>query len=365
MTTKRFPAESRVIRDEATGRTIRQVTNAEAIHHHSYFFVPSYDDAMTRLFFVSHRTGKPQLFAEERTTGELVQITDRGDVLAWSFYPSHDGRCVYFTAGTAGWRTDLESGVTEQFVDLESVAGVGAMPRGTTALSACDRWWAIVVKTGDEFALVIGDINSGEWNVALRRDSIEGVQFCPDDADLLFYAGPLTDRVWTINRDGTNNRRLYNRQPGEWITHEFWIPGTREVGFIDWPHGIRCVNADTLVERRVASFNAWHAASNRFGTLAIADTNVPDLGLQLFDPRDQVGTPSLLCRSDASNAGDHWHGPFPYEHGMIPRYNPQHTHPHPCFSPDGRSVVFTSDRTGYAQVYEVEVPHEYLQENPK
>ena len=27
--------------------------------------------------------------------------------------------------------------------------------------------------------------------------------------------------------------------------------------------------------------------------------------------------------------------------------------PHPSFSPDGTRVVFTSDRTGYAQVYEV------------
>jgi oligogalacturonide lyase len=222
-----------------------------------------------------------------------------------------------------------------------------------------------VVKTGDEFALVVGDTESGEWDVVLRRDSIEGVQFCPDDAGLLFYAGPLTDRVWAIGRDGANNRRLYTRRPGEWITHEMWIPGTREVAFIDWPHGVRCVNADSLVERRVAWFNAWHAMSNRRGTLAVADTNVPDIGLQLFDPQDGIGAPSLLCRSDASNAGDHWHGPFPYEQGMIPRYNPQHTHPHPCFSPDGRYVVFTSDRTGYAQVYEVEVPHEFLQEHPK
>ena len=37
-------------------------------------------------------------------------------------------------------------------------------------------------------------------------------------------------------------------------------------------------------------------------------------------------------------------------------YAPQHTHPHPAFSPDGRQVVFTSDRGGFAQVYVAEVP---------
>ena len=31
----------------------------------------------------------------------------------------------------------------------------------------------------------------------------------------------------------------------------------------------------------------------------------------------------------------------------------QHTHPHPRFSPDGSRVVFTSDKTGHAQIYEV------------
>jgi oligogalacturonide lyase len=36
-------------------------------------------------------------------------------------------------------------------------------------------------------------------------------------------------------------------------------------------------------------------------------------------------------------------------------YAPQHTHPHPRFSPDGRWVIFTSDRSGHAQLYECEV----------
>ena len=59
-------------------------------------------------------------------------------------------------------------------------------------------------------------------------------------------AGPLTDRVWVIHRDGSENRRLYSRniERKEWITHESWIPGTRELAFVDWPHGVRCVHVD-------------------------------------------------------------------------------------------------------------------------
>ena len=40
---------------------------------------------------------------------------------------------------------------------------------------------------------------------------------------------------------------------------------------------------------------------------------------------------------------------------------PQHTHPHPSFSPDSRHIVYTSDRTGHAQIYEAEIPNELIE----
>jgi oligogalacturonide lyase len=60
-----------------------------------------------------------------------------------------------------------------------------------------------------------------------------------------------------------------------------------------------------------------------------------------------------LCASEASSEGKHWGGPFPYNNGPVAVEAAQHTHPHPRFAPDGSRVVFTSDRTGHAQIYEV------------
>jgi oligogalacturonide lyase len=90
----------------------------------------------------------------------------------------------------------------------------------------------------------------------------------------------------------------------------------------------------------------------------VADTNFPDIGIQIFDPTDGRGAPAPLCHPGASSVGAHWSGPFPYDDGPIEVYAPQHTHPHPSFSPDGTRVVFSSDRSGFAQVYEVTVPQE-------
>lgn len=362
--------ESRTFYDWRTGTCIRQVTSASTHHHHPFFIIPAYDDAMQRLIFVSNRTGIPQIFAEERATAELRQLTDRSDLGEWSVHPSHDGKAVFFTAGTSGWRLDLETLEERELVNFDVACksklavksaatamkdeGMVAAAMGTTALSHDDKWWAVKFNIGKEAALAIIDTDTGKHDIILQRDSIAHLQFCPDDANLLYYAGPLTDRVWVIHRDGSGNRRLYaqNIEKNEWITHETWIPGTRELAFVDWPRGVRCINVDTGAERQVTTFNAWHAISNPTGTCMVADTNFPDIGIQIFDPRDGIGEPQTLCYPGASSIGEHWNGPFPYADGPIQVYAPQHTHPHPSFSPDGQHVVFTSDRSGYAQIYE-------------
>jgi oligogalacturonide lyase len=87
----------------------------------------------------------------------------------------------------------------------------------------------------------------------------------------------------------------------------------------------------------------------------VTDTKHPDRGLFTFDPSADPESPvTQLAESLSSNAGDHWNTDHcPYDDGPVTVHAPQHTHPHPSFSPDGSRVVFTSDRTGVAQLYEV------------
>jgi len=359
-----FRPEANEFIDERTGAKIRQVTSHSSIHHHPFFLVPAYDDAMERLFFVSHRHGHPEIFAEIRSTGELQQVTNRSDLNEWSIYPSHCGNYVYYTAGHGAFRMNVNTFAEEILLDLSdylmSDEGAVKMATGATALSFCDQYWVIRVSGDGESYLCVINTKTGKAEVILKRDHISHMMFCPDDSSLLFYAGPLTDRMWCIRRDGSENRRLYERKPGEWITHESWIPGAREVAFVDWPKGIRAVNVDTGRIRQVTTFNAWHAICNRNGTKMVADTNFPDIGLQLFNPLDGIGKPATLCYPEASSIGEHWNGLFPYANGPIKVYAPQHTHPHPSFSPDGKKVVYTSDRAGHSQVYEVEIPEGLL-----
>ncbi|MEF3308068.1 oligogalacturonate lyase family protein [Paenibacillus sp. GYB004] len=358
---KRYASESSTYTDEVTGAVVRQITSFPSIHHHPFFMIPAYDDLCRRLYFISHRTGSPQLFAELQDTGELLQMTDLPNLAEWSVHPSPDGKYVYYTAGAHCCRIDTETLAEETLVDLGNVnmreRGMVASAMGTTALSRSGRWWALRYSDGGESCLLLVDTVNRTHEIILRRDSIAHLQFCPDDENLLFYAGPLSDRVWVVHRDGSGNRRLYERnaEKKEWITHETWIPGTKELAFIDWPHGVRAVNPDTLAVRTVAAFNAWHAVSNPGGDWMVADTNFPDRGIQLFRVQEGAGQPLTVCYPQATSQGAHWAGPFPYDNGPIDVYAPQHTHPHPSFRPDGKRVVFTSDRSGHAQLYEVEL----------
>jgi hypothetical protein len=91
--------------------------------------------------------------------------------------------------------------------------------------------------------------------------------------------------------------------------------------------------------RRIASGPYfWHSASTLDGEWIVADTNWPDAGLQLVHVR--TGRFGPLCYPGSSEGHAQW------------------SHPHPQFSPDGRSVVFTSDATGVPQVYLVRVSDE-------
>ena len=353
---KRLPAESREFRDEQTGRRVRQVTSHPSIHHHPFFFVAAYDQAMRRLLFVSYRTGRPQIYFEDRSDGTLVQITDRDDLADWSIIPSLDGRYIYYTAGTGAWRTDLETLQEEQLaafgdVEMREKGMVGAA-MGTTALSTDGRWWAVPVKVGAVSRFVLIDTQLKTAQVFLERDTIGHPQFCPDDDDVILYAGPLTDRVWITDRAG-HSRRLYQRTDRmQWVTHESFIPGRREVAFVDWPRGMCAISLDSGAVRRITDFPAWHAACDPSGSTFVCDTNFPDRGLHRFAAAGG-GDAELLCLSQASSQGAHWAHPFPYNDGPVAVDAAQHTHPHPRFSPDNSRIVFTSDRTGHAQIYEV------------
>lgn len=354
MNPRRWPAEGGTCRID--GGRLRQVTEHRAIHHHPFFFVPAWDVAERHLVVVSHRTGTPQIFVERAGEAGLVQLTDRPDLGEWSVVPDPAGRWIYFVASGCACRVHVETGHEETLAELGAAAvgegDVGAA-MGTTALSASGRWWAVPVRAGGGYRFWLIDTEGGRAEVFLEAPVIGHPQFCPDDDDLILYAGPMTDRVWLTDRAGRTRRAYAREDARQWVTHEVWWPGRRAILFVDWPRGIRALDPTTGEAPWITRFPVWHGAPDAAGRRLVCDTAFPDRGLHLIALDGQEsGRATFLCRSEASSQGAHWAGPFPYNDGPVKVRAPQHTHPHPRFSPAGDRVVFTSDRTGHAQVYE-------------
>ena len=363
MKPKKFPKESISLKDEKTGNELTQLTSDKSIHHHPFFHVNSYSSDQNKLYFISYRSSLPQIMFADMDSLHLFQISDLENLNEWSINPSLDGKYVYYTAAFSGWRVEVDTGKEEKIIDFQAdqmmEKGMVAAAMGTTCLSNSGKWWGVTCKVADKSRFIIINTENGESTTILEGESISHMQFCPDDDEQIFYAGPLTDRVWTIRRDGSGNQRVYEKKPLEWITHESWLPKTKEIAFVDWPNGMRAVNIDTKKERQLTNFNAWHAISNHAGNRIIADTNFPDIGLQIFNPFDENFEHETICLPNSSSVGEHWNGPFPYGKGPIKVYAPQNTHPHPRFSPDDRKVVYTSDCSGFSQIYEVSIPNHH------
>ena len=219
------------------------------------------------------------------------------------------------------------------------------------------------------------DGSGGEIIYTSPNQTIIHPQFHPKHADLIAYSGDPAPRMWTIKRDGSDNRMLYQHDNNEFLVHETFLGSHDELIVTHWPYALRKFSLETLEIQTIADFNAWHIASNRLGTKVLCDTVHPDIGLRLVDV--ETGEHVPICYPQSSSSGSQWKKDRYavaedwaaaqqagdrekalswMEMKVDTVYGPQWTHPHPSFSPDEEAVVYTSDATGHSQVYVAIIP---------
>jgi len=367
---QRLPTEYSLHRDRVTGAHVHQLTSHPSTNHATYFLQSSFTPDGLTMVFISNRTGDWQLFAVTGFPGgDIVQLTDGEPIHPFSpaFHPAGDR--VFFVRGSGIWWLRLDTLAEGCVIDF----GGGSM--GECSFDASGEWLVAAVKKDGQSGLAAGRADGTNWQVIPFPRTVIHPQFHPLEPEWIEFAGDPAPRMHRVWRDGTDLECLHLHDNNEFVVHETFLGQTGQLVYTVWPRALRMMDWKTREHRTIAEFNAWHITPNRAGTAVLCDTNHPDEGIFIVDVA--TGARQLVCVSEATNGGSQWRTSryalaedFAaaqsaaksgralswMEVGTDTVYGPQWTHPHPSYSRDERSVVFTSDRTGHAHVYVAEIP---------
>ncbi|GIX08192.1 MAG: oligogalacturonate lyase [Candidatus Poribacteria bacterium] len=354
---QRLPGEAIPFQDAETGVTGLQLTRAEAIHHTLYFTHSSVTADGRWVVFVSNRLGGWNLFAAATDGGEIRVLTRSGEVNPFSGVIHPFRSCVYFSARETVRSVDIETGEERTLLQVPGARWGGCH------LDAAGERLLTVLRRGETGRLVWLTTDGSHWEEFFAPPRpVYYAQFCPANPEWVLYSSGIDQRMWIVHLRGWRDRPLYLHNREVWITHESWLGSSETVLFTRWPDALMAIERNGSRPRVIAAVNAWHASSRRDGGLIVADTVHPDRGLILIDP--ETGRWRTWCYPKASCQGTRWKFRTP-EPGPVREetYGPQWTHPHPAFSLDGRWITFTSDASGYPQVYLIPAPERFPEED--
>jgi oligogalacturonide lyase len=377
-----YAPEWREYVDPLSGRQVRQLTDSPAEDYHLYFYNPSVTPDGKYLVFFSERTGISNLFRLDLRSGQIVQLTDARPVRAeyWPFTEAvkgagaclaalgNHGREVFYFEGADLFAVEVESLKRRQLLSLRADRRPSMLQANASGETLVFATWdeSLFMErsrrayAGEKFpdehffqettsTIMRVDAGRGQAEEVLCRENfwINHVHVNPQNRDLILFCheySELPDRMWLLDLSNQKCEPIPGQAAEEWYEHEFWsLDGQRVCfhggsrrdqtqGFCGWcsPDG-------------TDYYKACHSTSGR----AYAHYNLhPDGQTMVTDGEARPGCISkvklregkqifeVLCRHDSYTFGDD-----------------QRCHPHPSFTPDGRQVIFTSNRTGASNIY--------------
>lgn len=377
-----YPAERRTLTDPQTGATVIQWTSGASNNQHLYFttFSVTADDRW--LVFMSDRDGNPNLYSADRLSGSIRRISNNRSGLLFSYvYPEGGARgfcktspvldvyhnVVYFIRDNTIYECHLDDKHPQERAIWQLPSGwvtayAHISPDGQTLCLPCTDGKAFADTAATQWdqlrqvparmmaqklvsRIYLVDLRSGSARIAAELPFwVTHVQFDPAGTGRIvlnqegFLPGTgqqIPDRIWCLEPDG-RWRTLAPEMPGEWRSHENWSPdgaailyhgGRQERRFI----AARQWDGQLLYELNMPELACYHATFSHDGRALMIDCRDGTLSRVSLD-HDMRRT--ILGRHDTSMKN-------------------QDTHAHPLVTPRGTSLIFTSDRSGACQVYEL------------
>ena len=371
-------SEYRRSTDPRTGTTIHQLTTAPCINHPPYFLTSALTPDERYLLFTSYRTGAPQLYEIELLKGPIRQLTAVAGLHPYSAVITADGAEVLYTR-----RDEAGGGVIEALrrddPTCRLVCRLPGAQLGECSVSADGKWVVTAMKRGDRHGIAVAATSGAGDPVLVEFPRLViHPQFHPADSDWIELAADPAPRMYRVRRDGSGLECLYQHGNDEFVVHETFLGDSGHLVFTVWPRALRRLSWSSGEISTIVELNAWHLSPNRAGTRIVCDTNHPDRGLLIIDAA--TGATRVICHPGSSNGGSQWatsryalaedfaRAARTAQEGATAKqalswmesptdtvYGPQWSHPHPAFSPSERYVSYTSDASGWPQVYLAEL----------
>lgn len=368
---KIIPLSFRTRQDSLTGHDVIRMTPPHIICHRNYFYQKCFTRDGNKLIFGGAFEGHWNYYLLDIARQQATQLTEgTGDNTFGGFLSADDRALWYVKENQQLRRVDLDSLEERVVYEVDS----DWVAYGTwVANSDCTRLVGIEIKKSDwqpltdwrkfrefyfthpECRLINICLQTGERRVMLQEKRWLGHPiYRPfDDHTVAFcHEGPrdvIDARMWLINDDGSNLRKVRQHGAGESFTHEFWVPNGSALCYVahkenDPRRYLFSADPLTLENRQLMAIPPCsHLMSNDDGTLIVGDGAPHNTGdISLNDPFIWVfdiakGTQTAICQHNTS-----W---------KVLNGDRQVTHPHPSFSPDNQWVLYTSDEEGMPALY--------------
>ncbi len=359
-------SEKKVYKDPSSGVPVTQLTDYKGHSHHFYFTNPGWYESGRKLLFSSDRNNRTNLFGVDLESGEIEQLTDLEPVplpreltfLSACKNPVDDE--VYFWHDLKLMALDLMTRAVRTLFELDpgwcvSMTNCSADGRHVLFGSWVDLSDRIPT---DLLRGYVGFLETWEARPRSRIDrvAVDGsksevlfeencwighVNTSPTQANMLTFCheGPwdrVDNRIWGLDAATGKVWKVRPTCEGEVVGHEYWFGDGVHIGY----HGRTSDGRSMLGHIRYDNTGmVEYGFPGQTGHVFShdADLIVGDGGgvIRVWKREEEsYAAPRVLCRHDSA-------------------MRIQQTHPHPAISPDGRYVVFTSDRSGYGNVHAV------------
>jgi hypothetical protein len=350
---KTIHGEMKTWTDDSTGFEITQWTR-KSTSHHPYFTVESFIDNETAIIY-SRRTGSDQLYKLNLTNGEMTQMTNVDKLKGIDHLPQF--KTIWYLDNKKLFSLNTSTLQSTFVYDFE----LFPFKVGSFSVSCDAKWFIFAVEKKDILSGICGYGPYAIYKLNLEDKTIiqitlemglniSHVQANPVNPNLVLYCwqwekfdreklvGHAPIRSWWVNIDGSEGGP-FKQEYGTQQTHEAWTPDGKNITYLykyRWgaQKGKHFLGIQSIGGKTYKSFPAQVSPGhqNLFSDNKhwIVDTFNDDESILALITigKNKIKESSLIG---------------------------QDSHPHPRFSPDGKYVLFSTDKSGAAQVYSVKV----------